>query len=154
MVLLVGAALFVRSLTTVLAQDAGFDRDHVLVVATNPSVAGYSDIASHPTTTKLVQRVTGVPGVGSASLTLMPPISNEDGNWTQSIAVDGGPMEEESTRYVYFNVVAAGYSTRSDCGCFAAVTSAPPTPPSPVASSSSTSRWRGASSLVSIRSAA
>ena len=41
MVLLVGAALFVRSLTSVLSQDAGFDRDKVLVVATDPSVAGY-----------------------------------------------------------------------------------------------------------------
>ena len=41
MVLLVGAALFVRSLTTVLSQDAGFDRDNVLVVATDPAVAGY-----------------------------------------------------------------------------------------------------------------
>ena len=42
MVLLVGAALFVRSLTSVLSQDAGFDRDKVLVVATDAEAAGYS----------------------------------------------------------------------------------------------------------------
>ena len=41
MVLLVGAALFVRSLTSVLSQDAGFDRDKVLVVATDAEAAGY-----------------------------------------------------------------------------------------------------------------
>ena len=40
MVLLVGAALFVRSLSTVLAQDAGFNRENVLVIATDPAVAG------------------------------------------------------------------------------------------------------------------
>ena len=40
---------------------------------------------------------------------MMPPISNEDGNWTQSIAVDGGPMEQEPSRYVYFNAVSSGY---------------------------------------------
>ena len=38
---LVGAALFVRSLTSVLSQDAGFDRENVLVVATDAEVAGY-----------------------------------------------------------------------------------------------------------------
>jgi len=109
MVLLVGAALFVRSLTSVLAQDAGFDRDKVLIVATDAGVGGYKDERLSGYYTQLRERLAGIPGVESTSLSMMPPISNEDGNWTQSIAVDGGPMEEESSRYVYFNAISSGY---------------------------------------------
>ena len=109
MVLLVGAALFVRSLTTVLAKDAGFDREKVVVVATDTGVGGFTDERRGRYYTQLLDRLTGIPGVESAGLTMMPPISNEDGNWTQSIAVDGGPIEEESTRYVYFNAVSPRY---------------------------------------------
>ncbi len=109
MVLLVGAALFVRSLASVLAEDAGFDRDQVLVVAMDAEAAGYNDERLGIYYTQLRERLSGLPGVESASLSMMPPISNEDGNWTQSIAVDGGPMEEEASRYVYFNAISSGY---------------------------------------------
>ena len=40
---------------------------------------------------------------------MMPPISNEEGNWTQSVAIDGGPIEEESSRFVHFNAISPGY---------------------------------------------
>jgi predicted permease len=109
MVLLVGAALFVRSLTSVLSQDAGFDRDKVLVIATDAEAAGYEGERLNSYYARLRERLTGIAGVESTSLSLMPPISNEDGNWTQSIAVDGGPMEQEPSRYVHFNAVSAGF---------------------------------------------
>ena len=109
MVLLVGAALFVRSLNTVLSQDTGFDRDRVLVVATDAEAAGYGDERLTAYYARLRERLAAVLGVESSSLSMMPPISNEDGNWTQSIAVDGGPIEEESSRFVYFNAISPGY---------------------------------------------
>jgi len=109
MVLLVGAALFVRSLNSVLSQDTGFDRNKVLVVATDAEAAGYTGERLNGYYTQLRERLTGIGGVASTSLSMMPPISNEDGNWTQSIAVDGGPMEQESSRYVHFNAVSPGY---------------------------------------------
>jgi hypothetical protein len=98
----------VRSLTNVLSQDAGFDRDKVLVVATDAEAAGYEGERLQGYYTQLRERLAGIPGVESTSLSMMPPISNEDGNWTQSIAVDGGPMEQEPSRYVYFNAVSSG----------------------------------------------
>jgi predicted permease len=108
-VLLVGAALFVRSLTSALAQEAGFDRDKVLVVAADAAAGGYEDERLRDYYGRLRERLEAMPGVASASLSVMPPISNADGNWTQSIAVDGAPMEEESTRQVFFNAVSPGY---------------------------------------------
>jgi putative ABC transport system permease protein len=108
-VLLVGAALFVRSLAAVLSQSAGFDRDNILVVATDPAAPGYRGERVDRYYAELRDRLAVVPGVASISLSVMPPISNEDGNWTQSIAVDGAPMGPESGRYVYFNAVSPGY---------------------------------------------
>lgn len=109
MVLLIGAALFARSLMSVLSQDAGFDRDKVLVVATDPSVAGRQGPRVDSYYAELRQRLSVLPGVESVSLSVMPPISNDDGNWTQSIAVDGAPIATESGRFVYFNAVSPDY---------------------------------------------
>jgi len=109
MVLLVGAGLFVRSLAIVLSRDAGFDRENVLVVATDAEVAGYEEARLSAFYARLRERLGGVPGVVSTSLSKYPPISDEDGQWTQSIAVDGAPLEPESSRFVYFNAISPGY---------------------------------------------
>ena len=108
-VLLVGAALFIRSLTSVLAQNAGFDRDKVLVIGTDPSVPGYKGERVDRYYADLRDRLAAIPGVASISLSAMPPISDNDGNWTQSIALNGAPMGPESGRYVYFNATTPGY---------------------------------------------
>ena len=41
LVLLMGAALFVRSLHNMFAQDLGYDHDHLLMVRVDPVSAGY-----------------------------------------------------------------------------------------------------------------
>jgi putative ABC transport system permease protein len=110
LLLLVGGALFVRSLVRVLTQDAGFQRDNLLVIGTDPMAAGYEGarlIAYYDT---LVERLRGVPGVESASLSWFPPISDESGYWTQSIAIDGRPaLAPDGSRYVYFNAITPRY---------------------------------------------
>jgi predicted permease len=109
MVLLVGAALFVRSLSGVLAQDAGFDRNNVLVVATDPTVAAYRGERIDAYYAQLRDRLAAVPEIASVSLSVMPPISNENGNWTQAIAVERAPLGPDTGRTVYFNAVSPGY---------------------------------------------
>jgi putative ABC transport system permease protein len=107
--LLAGAALFVRSLQHVLSQDAGFERENVLVVGTDAMGAGYRDGRLMAFYDTLLQRLGAVPGVESASLSWYPPISDETGSWTQSVATDGAPFAPEQGRYVYFNAVSPGY---------------------------------------------
>jgi predicted permease len=107
--LLVGAALFVRSLQRVLAQDAGFERRSLLVLSTDPMVAGYKDARLTTFYAGLLERLGSLPGVESASLSWYPPISDDMGHWTQSIAVDGAPVQPEGERYVYFNAVSPEY---------------------------------------------
>jgi predicted permease len=108
--LLFGASLFARSLTRVLGEDAGFDRQSVLVLATDPEAAGYEDERLATFYTQLHERLRDIPGVQSASLSVYPPISDEDGAWTQAIGVDGNPVPEAPGRSnVYFNAISPGY---------------------------------------------
>jgi putative ABC transport system permease protein len=107
--LLAGGALFVRSLARVLAQDAGLERDRVLVIATDPMAAGYDGSRLIAFYDGLLDRLRGVPGVEAASLSWYPPISDEDGRWTQSIEVDGAVVPPRSQRYVHFNAISPDY---------------------------------------------
>jgi putative ABC transport system permease protein len=109
LVLLVGAALFVRSLQRVLSENAGFDRDRVLVVSTDPEATGYRGDRFAAFYERLLERLRAVPGVEAASLSQYPPISDQDGAWTQSVEIDGVPLALESERRVHFNAVSPHY---------------------------------------------
>ena len=107
-ILVCGAAVFGRSLMRVLAQDIGVDAARVLVVAPNAGAAGYTGAAQTNFDLAVLDRLRAAPGVESASVSWFPPISNNNGNWTQSIAIDGGPLQNNAP-YVYFNGVSPGY---------------------------------------------
>ncbi len=109
MVTLVGAALFLRSLASVLAEDTGFNRNNILVIATDPTVAAYRGERIDAYYTQLRERLAALPDVASASLSLMPPISYDDGYWSQAIAIDRAPLGPDTGRYVYFNPISPGY---------------------------------------------
>lgn len=114
-VLLVGASLFVRSLAHVVGSDPGFDPDRVLVVRVDSSAiaaaaldrtAAQADAAAlHDA---LVESLARTPGVIDGSVSVYPPISDEDGAWTNSMAVDGALVSEQA-RAVYFNAVSPRY---------------------------------------------
>jgi len=109
LVMLAGAALFLRSLGGLLAQDAGVDASNLLIVSTDPRPGAdrerfYRD---------LLDRLRAVPGVTAVSLSWVPPISDQQGSWTQSIGVDGARPQEamahDSPDATYFNAVSPGY---------------------------------------------
>jgi predicted permease len=105
--LLFGAALFTRSLLRILNQDAGFERNAVLVLSTDGGAAGYSDEKLGAFYTTLLERLRALPGIASASMSRYPPIS--EGAWTQTIGIAGTPESRDDTRRVYFNVVTPDY---------------------------------------------
>jgi predicted permease len=109
--LLVGAALFARSLGRIVSRDAGFDRHGVLVVLTDAIAAEYRGPRLREYYEALLRGLSSGAGVESVSLSQYPPISDQMGSWTQSIGVDGGPLEAETAheRSVYFNGVSPGY---------------------------------------------
>jgi putative ABC transport system permease protein len=68
-VLLVGAGLFVRSFSALMARDAGFNADSVLTASVELPRAGYADAASVRTFhSTLLAGATSLPGVRSAAL--------------------------------------------------------------------------------------
>jgi predicted permease len=107
-VLLASAALFLRSLNTVLSQTAGVDRN-VMVLAADVEAAGYDEERAAGFYQQLLERLRAVPGVDAASISMYPPLSGGDGAWTQNVGVDGQPPAAGAAGTVYFNTVSSGY---------------------------------------------
>jgi predicted permease len=80
----------------------------------NSAAAGYDATAQRQFNLQLLERLGGQPGLEASALSWKPPISTTDGNWTQSIMIDGGPMLQG--RYVYFNGVSSAYFTTVGIG--------------------------------------
>jgi putative ABC transport system permease protein len=109
LVLIAGAAVFGRSLARILAQGSGIEAQRLLVVTPDAVSAGLEGAALDQFHAQLEERMRAVPGVEAAALAWKPPISFPGGSWTQSIAVDGGPVTLSETPSVYFNSVSPGY---------------------------------------------
>jgi predicted permease len=113
-ILLVAAALFLRSLGHVLSLDPGFDPSRLRLVRLDPAaLVRTSDPASKPALIEsyhlqAVERLRTLPQVESASLSWYPLISIDAGHQTRTLAMDGGPFVEENTR-TYFNGVSDGF---------------------------------------------
>ncbi len=68
LVLLVGAGLFLRTLRNFSELDPGFDRDHILTVWLDTHMGGYKPEQLSSLYQRLIEQVSAVPGVRSASL--------------------------------------------------------------------------------------
>ena len=110
--LLIGAALLLRSLGHLMAIDPGFDSRDLLIVRIDPSQVSDGDETEPGALTLMYRNVLDslhrTPQVASASVSLYPPISDEDGAWTQSVSADGEPLVEDLTR-TFFNSVSPAF---------------------------------------------
>ncbi|HEY2013371.1 MAG TPA: ABC transporter permease [Bryobacteraceae bacterium] len=102
-VLLAAAGMFVRNLANLESRDLGIQRDHVLMVALDPSHSGYSDEQLNRNYRQLLIRFEELPGVRSASICWVPPISGAGSNGTA--AFEGSPVQP----LVYKNWVGPRY---------------------------------------------
>ncbi len=109
--LLLGAGLFVRSLQKLLAVDAGFTREGVLMLHMNPARAGYKGVALANLYQALLERIDVVPGVRSASVSAYPPLTGGGGTFfsASSISVDGRRVPADTTGNVYLNQIGPGF---------------------------------------------
>jgi predicted permease len=108
LMLLIVAGLFVRSLLNVQRSDLGFDPHHVLNITIDPHLAGYNQTRASEFVEGLLERVRTLPGVLSASLAAIVPMSGYD--MGEYLEVEGFrlPPGEEAT-LVGLNVVSPGY---------------------------------------------
>jgi predicted permease len=112
LVLLVVAALFVRSLTAMQTMDFGFKPDNVLNLSLDPAEIGLSDAQTRALTTNILDRLHELAGVESVSHAGTVPLGYF-GNGGDSVVVDGvaastGPANPADFG-VGYNVVSAEY---------------------------------------------
>jgi predicted permease len=90
LVLLIGAGLFVRSLLNLKAQDLGFDQEHVLLVWTAPVQAGRHGPALADLCQTVQERLSSLPGVRSASVSMGGVLDGSEGGVTsEQITIKG-----------------------------------------------------------------
>jgi predicted permease len=107
MLLLVGAGLFVRTFTSLATLDLGFDRGPVLVANLNMQPLQLEPDARWQLLSRLREAAAATPGVHSASLSVVTPISGS--TWSYRLEqLDGKPITAED-RSVYVNLVTADW---------------------------------------------
>ena len=108
LIVVIGAAMFARSLRNLAHVRLGFDREHVLSVSISPRVAGYGEPQLPALYRRLVERAESIPGVRSAVVSmcgLEVECRSIDGN----IKITGyQPAPGEDTRLQY-SMIGPGY---------------------------------------------
>jgi len=108
LLLIVGAALLMRSLVKLLGQDFGFEPSRVLVININPQIAGYKPGELLSLYNRIQQRVNSLPGVHSSALALYTPLSGD--NWSGQVVIPGytTPANKDDT-YASWTRVTPGF---------------------------------------------
>src|SRR5215510_966022 len=108
LILLVGAALLIRTFLGLRRIDPGFDPKNVLTFEVAPNGQQYNTTAKHVDyTQRALERLKAIPGVESAAVTTNLPL----GRWLNlTVEVDGRPNSQRSTEIrmitpEYFNVL-------------------------------------------------
>lgn len=108
LILLIVAALFVRSLSAVQRVDLGFDPDHLLNVRLNPALTNHTPTETTGFYRSVEEKVHALPGVQCVSLAGAVPIAYVLGR--QAIYVEGRPVSAgRQAPAVLFNVVDPPY---------------------------------------------
>ncbi len=106
-VLLATAGLFIRQVSSLRTRDLGFDRRSVLLMTLDRSGSGDDRAQLTTTYQELLDRVHAIPGVQSATLAAMTPISGAAGS--QFATVEGYREDPQSRRRISMNGVAPKY---------------------------------------------
>lgn len=104
---LIGAGLLLHSLVNLETFDAGFDRDHVLMISMSGHAAGRSPAQLADFYDQLLYRASALPGVHSASYSAFSPISGTEVGI--NVTVEGFALQPGETANDLFAGVSSGY---------------------------------------------
>jgi predicted permease len=107
LVLLVGAGLATESLGHLESQQFGFETRGRLMVQVDSDLAGYAPERLPLLYQELRERLTQIPGVLSASLSMYSPM--EGSNWGDLISITGHPAQQGAQTSSSLNSVSAHY---------------------------------------------
>ena len=109
LVLLVGATLFVRTLTNLQRQPLGIDDRKLLVFGLDASQNGYSGERLAALYSELIKRLAAVPGVEAASAARLRLFSG----WVSNGPITIPGVQPKESRDLRYNVVAPGFMRTS-----------------------------------------
>ena len=108
LVLLVGAALVLRSYSAAVRADGGFEAAGVTAVSIDLQTAGYDTARGQVAVTRLLDALAGEPAFASATLALNVPMSLVD-NAARATSVEGyAPRSDDDMMFLY-NIIAPDY---------------------------------------------
>jgi len=106
--LVTGAVLFVRSLHNLLAQNLGYEHDHLLMVQVDPVTAGYQGPAANILYGKLRDALRTIPGVRDATFSNAGLFSGDAGD---HLSVEGSPIHDRDQLFSRWTEVGPDYFT-------------------------------------------
>jgi predicted permease len=107
LLLLIGAALFIRTLGNLLAVDIGFRADRLLSFSIDPSLNGYEPARVRQFAKTLLARLSEAPGVEGAGLAGIRIL--EGNQWNTSMTIEGYRPKGEESSLQWANSVSPGY---------------------------------------------
>jgi putative ABC transport system permease protein len=111
LVLLIGAGLFLRSLWRAQAIETGFEEERILTVPLNINLLRYTRAQGREFYRQAVERVEALPGVESASLARIVPLSG--GASVRGLLIEGQTGPDTNFRSEGTGVTASGANTLS-----------------------------------------
>jgi putative ABC transport system permease protein len=107
LILVVAAGLFMRTFSSLANLHLGFDRDRVLLVNINAQRTEIPPDDRLNTYRRIREAVLAVPGVASAAVSFVTPVSGN--TWNNRVEVSGGVPLGERQRSANFNAVTPGW---------------------------------------------
>ena len=107
--LLFGAGLLLRSLSSTRGFDPGFDVTGMHVLSGSPELLGYDEERTRALWRELVDRAGGVAGVASASLALFVPMGDRGDQMIAVPAEAPWPVDAGRPPLVPYNIIEPGY---------------------------------------------
>jgi predicted permease len=107
LLLLIGAGLFIRSLSNLKDLDPGFHTANLIGFALDPPMNGYKPERSLDLFRRLRDNLDALPGVESASLAIMPVLSGDE--WDSSMAVEGFQHKPNETPDPHMQFISPDY---------------------------------------------
>jgi predicted permease len=107
LLLLIGAALFIRSLQNLRDAGPGFPTSALISFTVDPSLNGYDGPHSLTFFRELNRNLTAAPGVQSASLAMQPILENDQ--WDSTVNVEGYTSKPGEDMNPQFNAIGPAY---------------------------------------------
>jgi predicted permease len=108
-VLIAGAGLFVRTLQKLRNVNTGYDRQNVLIISVDAKLAGYPSDRAGAVYGEILRKLQALPGVKSASASVVRPVDDQFYLVDQVDEVDGRELAGGSAIRVAWNATSPGY---------------------------------------------